>query len=386
MTTAWIVDAIRTPVGRRNGDISRIRADDLAAIPLRALVDRNPIEAGAIEDVVMGCVTQVGEQGLNIGRIAPLIAGFPQEVPGCSVNRMCGSSAQAVSFAAMGVLSGVQDLVIGAGVESMSRVEMGSDMFYKGEMKLPSEELSWRYTFVQQGISAELVARKWGISREEMDRFAVASHAKAAAAQDAGRTEPEIVPVHTVDPDGGPLTVTKDGGIRRDTSYDKVSRLKPAFQETGRVTAASSSQISDGAAALLIANDDAVARHGLEPRARILAMTAVGVDPTMMLTGPIPATQKVLARAGMSMADVDLFEVNEAFASVVLAWGRELDADMDKVNIYGGACALGHPLGATGGRLLTTLLNALEQEDKHIGLCTMCTGFGQGVATLIERV
>ena len=386
MTNAWIVDAIRTPIGRRNGDLCRVRPDDLAAIPLRALVDRNPVDPSAIDDVVMGCVTQVGEQGLNIGRTAPLIAGFPQGVPGCSVNRMCGSSAQAVNFAAMGVLSGMQDLVIGAGVESMSRIEMGSDMFYKGEMKLPSEELSWRYTFVQQGISAELIAQKWGISREEMDRFAVASHHKAAAAAEASKTLPEMVPVSTVTEDGAPLTVLEDGGIRRDTSYERVARLKPAFREDGRVTAASSSQISDGAAALLLANDEAVARHGLKPRARIVSLVAVGVDPTMMLTGPIPATRKALDRAGMSMADVDLFEVNEAFASVVLAWQKELDADGDRVNIYGGACALGHPLGATGARMLTTLLSALEQEDKQVGLSTMCIGFGQGVATLIERV
>ncbi len=386
MTTAWIIDAIRTPIGRRGGDLSRIRPDDLAAVPLRALLDRNPVDPAAIEDVVMGCVTQVGEQGLNIGRTAPLIAGFPQGVPGCSVNRMCGSSAQAVNFAAMGVLSGVQDLVVGAGVESMSRVEMGSDMFYKGEMKLPSEELSWRYTFVQQGMSAELIAQKWGISRQEMDEFAVESHRRAAAAAEANLTLPEMVPVSTIDEDGGTVSVLRDGGIRPNTSYEKVAGLKPAFKEDGRITAATSSQISDGAAALLLASDEAVARHGLEPRARIVAMTAVGVDPTMMLTGPIPATQKALARAGMTMADIDLFEVNEAFASVVLAWQRELGADLAKTNVYGGACAIGHPLGATGARMLTTLLNALEQRDARVGLSTMCIGFGQGVATIIERV
>jgi len=386
MTTAWIIDAIRTPIGRRGGDLSRIRPDDLAAVPLRALLDRNPVDPAAIEDVVMGCVTQVGEQGLNIGRTAPLIAGFPQGVPGCSVNRMCGSSAQAVNFAAMGVLSGVQDLVVGAGVESMSRVEMGSDMFYKGEMKLPSEELSWRYTFVQQGMSAELIAQKWGISRQEMDEFAVESHRRAAAAAAAPLPRPEMVAVSTIDEDGGTVSVLRDGGIRPNTSYEKVAGLKPAFKEDGRITAATSSQISDGAAALLLASDEAVARHGLEPRARIVAMTAVGVDPTMMLTGPIPATQKALARAGMTMADIDLFEVNEAFASVVLAWQRELGADLAKTNVYGGACAIGHPLGATGARMLTTLLNALEQRDARVGLSTMCIGFGQGVATIIERV
>jgi acetyl-CoA acetyltransferase family protein len=386
MSTAWIVDAIRTPMGRRNGGLSRIRPDDLAAIPLRALVERSGLPAAAVEDVVLGCVTQVGEQGLNIGRTAPLIAGFPKEVTGTSVNRMCGSSQQAVNFAAMGVLSGTHDVMIGGGVESMSRVEMGSDMFYKGEIKLPSEQLTWRYTFVQQGISAELVAKKWGISREQLDRFAVESHRRAGAADDAGKFAREIVPVDTVDADGKAVSVSRDEGIRRDTRYDKVKTLKPAFQEDGVITAASSSQISDGAAALLIASDDALKKHGLKPRAKIRAMTVAGVDPTIMLTGPIPATKKALAKAGMLMGDVDLFEVNEAFASVVLAWAQATEAPLDRTNVYGGACALGHPLGASGARLLTTLLNALETENKTVGLSTMCIGFGQGIATIIERV
>jgi acetyl-CoA acetyltransferase family protein len=386
MSTAWIVDAIRTPMGRRNGGLSRIRPDDLAAIPLRALVERSGLPAAAVEDVVLGCVTQVGEQGLNIGRTAPLIAGFPKEVTGTSVNRMCGSSQQAVNFAAMGVLSGTHDVMIGGGVESMSRVEMGSDMFYKGEIKLPSEQLTWRYTFVQQGISAELVAKKWGISREQLDRFAVESHRRAGAADDAGKFAREIVPVDTVDADGKAVSVSRDEGIRRDTRYDKVKTLKPAFQEDGVITAASSSQISDGAAALLIASDDALKKHGLKPRAKIRAMTVAGVDPTIMLTGPIPATKKALAKAGMLMGDVDLLEVNEAFASVVLAWAQATEAPLDRTNVYGGACALGHPLGASGARLLTTLLNALETENKTVGLSTMCIGFGQGIATIIERV
>ncbi len=386
MTTAYIVDAIRTPMGRRNGDLSRIRPDDLAALPLKALVDRTGIDVHAIEDVVMGCVTQVGEQGLNIGRTAPLIAGFPKEVTGTSVNRMCGSSQQAVNFAAMGVLSGAHDVMIGAGVESMSRIDMGSDMFYKGEMKLPSEQLTWRYTFVQQGISAELVAQKFGIGREELDRFAVESHRRAAAAEDAGRFTAEIVPVETVGPEGEAITVTQDGGIRRDTTFEKVQTLRPAFQENGVITAASSSQISDGAAALLLASEEAVQKHGLKPRAKIVSMSVAGVDPTIMLTGPMPATKKALAKAGMGPGDVDLYEVNEAFASVVLAWSQVMEVPLDVVNVYGGACALGHPLGASGARLLTTLLNALEQEDKQVGLSTMCIGFGQGIATIIERV
>jgi acetyl-CoA acyltransferase len=386
MPTAYLVDAIRTPIGRRNGGLSRIRADDLAAVPLRALVERTGVDASHIEDVIMGCVTQVGEQGLNIGRTAPLIAGFPKEVTGTSVNRMCGSSQQAVNFAAMAVLSGAHDLVIGAGVENMSRVEMASDMFYKGEPKLPSEQLTWRYTFVQQGISAELVANKFGITREQMDRFAVESHRRAAAADDAGLFKPEIVAVDTVDADGAAITIERDEGIRRGTSFEKVQTLKPAFQEGGVVTAATSSQISDGASALLVASEAAVKELGLTPRAKITAMSVAGVDPTIMLTGPIPATRKALAKAGMGMGDVDVFEVNEAFASVVLGWAQATEADLDKVNVYGGACALGHPLGASGARLLTTLLNAMEQRDASVGLSTMCIGFGQGIATIIERV
>jgi len=385
MPTAYIIDAVRTPLGRRNGELSNERPDDLAAIPLAALVERSGIDASAIEDVIMGCVTQVGEQGLNIGRTAPLIAGFPQEVTGTSVNRMCGSSQQAVNFAAMAVMSGAHDMVIGAGVESMSRVEMGGDIFYKGEPKMPSPKLTWRYTFELQGVSAVLVAQRYGIGREALDRFAVESHRRAGAADDAGKFEREIVGVDTVDHDGNPFTSTRDGGIRRNTSYEKVSTLKPAFREDGVITAATSSQISDGASALLIANEDAVARHGLTPRAKIRSMAVAGVDPTIMLTGPMPATSKALTKAGLTMEDIELFEVNEAFASVVLAWAQDMDADLDQVNVYGGACALGHPLGASGARLLTTLLNAMETEDKQFGLSTMCIGFGQGIATVIER-
>ena len=386
MPTAYIVDAIRTPMGRRNGGLAHLRADDLAAVPLRALVARTGIDAGDIEDVIMGCVTQVGEQGLNIGRTAPLIAGFPKEVTGTSVNRMCGSSQQAVNFAAMATMSGVHDLVIGAGVESMSRVEMGSDMFYKGAPKLPSDALTWRYTFVSQGVSAELVAQTFGIGRAELDAFALQSHRRAAAAQDAGHFDREITAVQTVDADGTPVTIVGDEGIRRSTSLEKLGGLKPAFQEGGVITAGTSSQISDGAAALILASEEAVARFGLTPRAKIVSMAVAGVDPTIMLTGPIPATRKALAKAGMTMGDIDLFEVNEAFASVVLAWAQATEADLDRTNIYGGACALGHPLGASGARLLTTLLNGLETQDKAIGLSTMCIGFGQGIATIIERV
>ena len=386
MSQAYIVDAVRTPIGRRKGGLARMRPDDLAAVPLMALAERNNIDSADVEDVIMGCVTQVGEQGLNIGRNAALIAGFPKEVTGTSVNRMCGSSQQAVNFGAMAVMSGAHDLVIGAGIESMTRVEMGSDMFYRGELKMPSEKLTWRYTFVQQGVSAELVAQKYGITRKMLDEFAVESHRRAGAAQDAGKLAPEIVPVTTVDEDGAPTTITADEGIRRDTTIEKVASLKTPFMEGGVITAAASSQISDGASALLLANEAAVERHGLKPRARIVSMAVAGVDPTIMLTGPMPATAKALEKAGMSIDEIDIFEVNEAFASVVLAWTQEMGVSMDKVNIYGGACALGHPLGASGARLLTTLLNALEQEDKRFGLSTMCIGFGQGIATIIERL
>jgi len=386
MTQAYIVDAIRTPIGRRKGGLAQMRPDDLAAVPLTALTERNNIDAADVEDVIMGCVTQVGEQGLNIGRNAALIAGFPKEVTGTSVNRMCGSSQQAVNFGAMAVMSGAHDMVIGAGIESMTRVEMGSDMFYRGELKLPSEKLTWRYTFVQQGVSAELIAQQYGITRPMLDEFALESHRRAAAAQDAGKLDPEIVAVDTVDEDGAEARITADEGIRRDTTLEKLAGLRTPFMEGGVISAAASSQISDGASALLIANEAAVERHGLKPRARIVSMAVAGVDPTIMLTGPMPATAKALEKAGMSIDDIDIFEVNEAFASVVLAWSQEMGVNMDKVNIYGGACALGHPLGASGARLLTTLLNALEQEDKRFGLSTMCIGFGQGIATIIERL
>jgi len=386
MTAAYLVDAVRTPIGRRNGELANMRADDLAAAALAGVVSAAGVDSAEVEDVILGCVSQVGEQGLNIGRTAPLIAGFPQEVTGTSVNRMCGSSQQAVNFAAMAVMSGAHDLVIGGGVESMSRVEMGSDMFYKGELKPPSPNLTWRYTFVNQGISAELIATKWDITRRQLDEFAVESHRRAAAAEDAGIFEREIIAVDTVDHDGNPLHVTRDGGIRRGTTLEKVAGLKPAFKEGGVITAATSSQISDGSSAVLVASEEAVQRLGLKPRARIVSMAVAGVDPTIMLTGPMPATEKALRKAGLTIDDIGVFEVNEAFASVVLAWSQEMGVDLDKVNVYGGACALGHPLGASGARLLTTLLNAMERRGDRYGLSTMCIGFGQGIATVIERL
>lgn len=381
---AYIIDAVRTPLGRKGGTLSHLRADELAALPLKALVQRTGVDPNLIEDVVMGCVTQVGEQGLNIARNAALIAGLPIDVTGVSVNRMCGSSQQALNFAAMGVASGFQDLVIAAGVENMSRIRMGSDMFYEGEMVTPSPEMAWRYSIVPQGISAELVARRYGLSREELDAFSLESHARAAAAQESGAFDAEICPV-TVNTPTGPVTLTRDEGIRRDTTIERLGKLKPAFQDDGLITAGSSSQISDGASAVLLASEAAVKQYGLKPRARIVSMATAGCDPTIMLTAPVPATQKALARLQMKMKDIDLVEINEAFASVALGCGRELGFNFNRTNVHGGAIALGHPLGASGARLMTTLLHSLERHDKRYGLSTMCIGFGQGIATIIDR-
>ncbi len=378
---AWIVDAARTPFGRRGGALAGLRADELAALPLVPLLARCGVPADRVEDVILGCVTQVGEQGLNIARNAAIIAGLPFDVTGVSVNRMCGSSQQAVNFAAMGVASGFQDLVVAGGVESMSRVPMGSDALLGGEAVAPSPKLSWRTTFVTQGISAELVARRYGLSRDALDAWSLRSHERAAAAQDAGAFDRELLPV--------PLAhgaLARDEGVRRDTSLERLSGLKPAFQSDGVVTAGSSSPISDGAAAVVLASDRAVDALGLRPRARVVAMATAGVDPTLMLTGPMPATRKALATAGWSLDTIDAIEVNEAFASVPLAFCAELGADERRVNIHGGAIALGHPLGASGARLFATLLGVLERTGGRRGLVTMCIGFGQATATLIERV
>ena len=376
MSDAFIIDAVRTPIGRKGGGLAGLRAEDLAAVPLRALVARTGVDPRLIDDVVMGCVTQVGEQGLNIARNAALIAGLPFDVTGTTVNRMCGSSQQALHFAAMGVASGHQDLVIAAGVESMSRVRMGADMVYEGGMVLPAESLSWRTTVVPQGISAGLVARRYGLSREALDAYALESHARAAAAADAGLFDGEIVPVGDV---------RADEGIRRDTSASKLASLKAAFEDGGVITAGNASQISDGAAALLVASGRAVKEYGLRPRARIVSLATAGVDPTIMLTGPVPASEKALARAGLRIGDMGLVEINEAFASVALGCGRALGVPESRLNVHGGAIALGHPLGASGARLTATLLSALEARDLRYGLLSMCIGFGQATATVLDR-
>lgn len=385
MGEAYIIDAVRTAVGRRNGALSGVRADELAATTLAEIVRRTGIDPAELDDVVMGCVTQVHEQGVNVARNAALIADFPVGVTGTTVNRLCGSSQQALNFAAMGVSSGHQDLVIAAGVESMSRITMGADMFLQGEMMTPSPKMSWKYNIIPQGLSAELVAERFELSREELDAYSYESHQRAAKADDAGKFEREIVAMDVHSEESGSFAFANDEGIRRSTTLEKLATLKPAFREDGRITAASSSQISDGSGAILLASKAAVEKYGLKPRAKIVSMATAGVDPTIMLTAPIGATRKALGRAGLSVDDMGAIELNEAFASVALGCARELKMNFDKVNVYGGAIALGHPLGASGARLMTTLLNVLEEKDERYGLSTMCIGFGQGIATVVDR-
>lgn len=380
MSDAYIIDGVRTPFGRRKGGLSTVRPDDLAAHTLKTLVQRLNLDAGEVEDVRLGCVTGVGEQGYNIGRLAPLIAGFPVEVPGATVNRMCASSLETVNQAAQAIMADMHDVVIAAGVESMSRVPMGSDG------STFSDELLRQYNIIPQGLSAELIAEKWHLSRESLDQFSYESHQRALASQQAGFFSREIIPIDVGQADGSTVTLAQDEGPRADTTIEKMSILRTVFKPDGVVTAANSSQISDGAAALLMASEAAVLRHDWTPRARIVAMSVIGVDPVIMLTGPIPATAKVLAKAGLRFSDMDVVEINEAFASVVLAWGNEYHPDWDRVNPHGGAIALGHPLGASGGRLVLTALNHLEETRGRYGLITMCIGWGMAVATIIERL
>ena len=384
MTTAVIVDAVRSPLGRRNGKLAGTHPVDLAAHSLRALIERTGIDPALVEDVIMGCVMQVGDQAVNVGRNAALAAGFPEDTVGTTVDRQCGSSQQAAHFAAQGVIAGAYDVVIAAGVENMSRVPMGAS-FLSGSMPFGPEMLQRYPHLVPQGISAELIAEKWNISREDNDRFSVQSHVRAAQATAEGRFEREIVPIEVTTEDGTE-TMATDEGIRADSSMEKLAKLKPAFKPDGVVTAANSSQITDGSAAVLIMSEEKARELGLTPRARFHAFSLAGVDPVMMLTGPIPATTKVLARAGMTIDQMDIIEINEAFAPVVLAWEKEHHPDMAKVNPNGGAIALGHPLGCSGGRLMTTLLNELERTGGRWGLQTMCEGGGMANATIIERL
>jgi acetyl-CoA acyltransferase len=352
MREAVIIEAVRTPVGRRGGGLAGLHAVDLGAAPLRALVDRTGIDALRVDDLIFGCVSQVGEQSVNVARSAWLAAGLPEEVPATTIDRQCGSSQQAAHFAAQGVMAGVYDLVVAGGVENMTRVPMGSSMAAPGVPFGPTVHARYQGRLVPQGISAELIAEKWGLTREEQDAFSLRSHQRTAAAQDAGYFDAQLVAVEVPGVDGASTWVRADEGVRRDTSAEKLAALKPAFRPDGMVTAGNSSQISDGAAALLVAGRDTAEALGLRPRARFVSLALAGVDPVTMLTGPIPATEKALAKAGLSMADLDVIEINEAFASVVLAWGREVDPDWSKVNPNGGAVALGHPLGASGARLM----------------------------------
>jgi len=381
---AVIVDAVRTPLGKRNGALSDWHPADLAGEVLKALAERNSLDPTLVDDVIMGCVSQVGEQTYNVGRNAVLGAGWPESVPGVTIDRQCGSSQQSVHFAAQGVIAGAYDVVVAAGVESMTRVPMGSS---SSSGKPFGEHMRERYhhNLIPQGLSAEMIAERWGIGREELDGYGLDSQMRALEATEEGRFENEIVPI-TVSVDGVPTPFTRDEGIRPTTSAEALASLKPAFKEDGVVTAGNSSQITDGSAALLIMSQDKAKELGLKPRAKFTSFTVVGTDPVSMLTGPIPATEKVLARAGMSVEDIDLFEVNEAFAAVIGAWLRETGADWSKVNANGGAIALGHPLGASGARLMTTLLNELERSGGRYGLQTMCEGGGLANGTIIELV
>jgi acetyl-CoA acetyltransferase family protein len=380
MAEAYILEACRTAIGRRKGSLSGTRPDELAAINLKALIDRTGVDAGQVEDVIMGCVTQIGEQGMNIARMAALEAGFPVSVAGTTVNRMCASSLQSVNFAAQAVMAGQMDLTIGAGVETMSRVTMGSD---GGAM---SPMLSERFHIIPQGLSAELMAEKWGLSRETIDQLSSTSHERAFNAIDNGYFEREIIPVEVTDPEGNTSTFEVDECPRLGSTPEKLAGLKPAFKSGGMITAGNASQISDGACAMLIGSGAKAEELGLKPRARFVATAVVGTDPTLMLSGPIPATAKVLKRAGLELADIDIFEVNEAFASVLGAWLTETGADHEKTNVNGGAVALGHPLGCSGARLLTTALYELERREQRYALATLCIGFGMAVATIIERI
>ena len=382
MPEAFIVDAVRTPVGRRGGGLSAVHPADLGAHSIRALVERSGIDPGAVDDVVFGCVDTIGGQAGDIARTCALVAGLPEHVPGTTVDRQCGSAQQAIHFAAQGVMSGTQDVVVAGGVQQMSRIPISSSMLAGAEFGFDdpfSGSPGWvkRYGAeeISQFRSADMIAEKWAVSREDMEQFAVTSHERALRAQAEGRFEREIVPLEGLERDEGP----------REPNWEKIRSL-PTLREGGRITAAVSSQISDASAALLIASEQAVATHGLRPRARIHHISVRGDDPVYMLTAPIPATQYALERTGMKLDDIDLIEINEAFASVVLAWQKETGADLDRVNVNGGAIALGHPLGATGARLMTTMLNELERTGGRYGLQTMCEGGGQANVTIIERL
>jgi acetyl-CoA C-acetyltransferase len=379
---AYIVDAVRTPVGKRGGSLASMHSADLGAHVLKALVERTGIDPGAVDDVIMGCCDTIGSQAGDVARTSWLVAGLPDHVPGVTIDRQCGSSQQAVHFAAQGVMSGTQDLVVAGGLQNMSAIPISAAMLVAQQYGFSTpfaESPGWLGRYGDQEVSqfrsAEMIAEKWDISREEMEEFALSSHTRARAAIDEGRFKNEIAPVGDFETDECP----------RDTSLEKMAGLKP-LAEGGRITAAVASQICDASSALLIAGERAVEQHGLTPRARIHHLSVRGDDPVWMLTGPIRATRHALEKTGLSVDDIDLFECNEAFASVVLAWARELDVPLDKVNVNGGGIALGHPIGATGTRIMSTLLNELERTGGRYGLQTMCEGGGQANVTIIERL
>jgi acetyl-CoA acyltransferase len=387
MTEAVIIDAVRTPGGKRNGKLKDWHPADLAAHVLKAIQERNDLDPAMVDDVIMGCVMQVGQQSLNVGRNAVLSAGWPESVPATSVDRQCGSSQQALHFAAQGVISGAYDIAIAAGVEVMTRVPMGSSVVPEMGFPFPPSMFD-RYAATglpPQGIGAEMIADEFGFTREDLDAFGAESQRRAAIASAEGRFDNEIVPV-PVTIDGKTEIVTRDEGIREGTTVETLANLKPAFKEDGKITAGNSSQICDGASAVLVMSAEKADQLGLRPRARFHSFAVVGTDPVTMLKGPIPATTKILERSGLSLDDIDLFEVNEAFASVVLAWQKAHGSDLTKTNVNGGAIALGHPLGASGTKLMATMLNELERTGGRYGLQTMCEGGGLANATIIERI
>ena len=383
MREAVIVEAVRTPMGRRNGKLKDFHPVVLGSLVLKELVGRAGIEPGLVEDVVFGCVMQTGEQAVNVGRNAWLAAGFPVETPATTVDRQCGSSQQAIHFAANLIQSGVADITIAGGVESMTRVPMGSTVVQGPGTPFPPEVMEL-YEMVPQGISAELVARKYGVSRREMDEFSVQSHLRATEATRKGYLASQIMPVEAR-VNGHSEQMTADEGIRPNASYEAVAALQPAFNPEHSITAGNASQITDGAAAILLMTPEKARELGLRSRARIIAQKVVGTDPVLMLEGPIPGTAAVLKQAGLELDDIDLFEINEAFASVVLAWQKVTGADLEKTNVNGGAIAIGHPLGASGARLMNHLLYELERRDLRYGLQSMCCGGGLGTATIIDR-
>jgi acetyl-CoA acyltransferase len=378
---AYVIDACRTPRGRRGGGLAGVHPIDLCTVPMKAVVERTGVDVRLIEEAMIGCVTQTGEQGACVGRAAVLAAGWPVEIPGFSLNRFCGSGQTTVNLAAQGVASGAYDLVYAGGVENMSRCPMGADMG-----ALPAS-VTDRYNLVPQGLSAEMIADQWGYSREQLDRYALESQQRAWRAIQEGRFAKSLVAVTDApQPDGTRRTVATDEHPRPQSTLDGLAALKPSFLPTGKIHAGNSSGIVDGAGGVLMASRRAVQEYGLEPRAKIVDTVVVGSEPVIMLTGPIPATQRILRRTGMTIDDIDLVEINEAFAPVPLITMQECGIPHDKVNVNGGAIALGHPLGATGAMLIGTLIDELERQDKAIGLATMCIGYGMGIATIVERV